>query len=135
MLVDQGVEYLPRQVVAFKTAQSAGLNIILELTSEDWGQRHFCVEDPNGVHIDIMEATGLPSGTVYPALRRLDRDGFLSSNWEDREAALEEQRPPRRYYEVSENGQLALSDARSRFHGLERAVPEATGSTPPEGHA
>ena len=84
---------------------------------------------------DIMEATGLPSGTVYPALRRLDRDGFLSSNWEDREAALEEQRPPRRYYEVSENGQLALSDARSRFHGLERAVPEATGSTPPEGHA
>ena len=24
--------------------------------------------------LDVMEATGLPSGTVYPALRRLERD-------------------------------------------------------------
>ncbi|NKB86676.1 MAG: PadR family transcriptional regulator [Acidobacteria bacterium] len=84
---------------------------------------------------DIMEATGLPSGTVYPALRRLDRDGFLSSDWEDRAEALTQQRPPRRYYEVSEHGQLALSDARSRFHGLERAVPDAANATPPEGNA
>jgi DNA-binding PadR family transcriptional regulator len=49
---------------------------------------------------------------------------------------MKEQRPPRRYYEVSDNGELALSDARSRFHGLERAVPDATaGPTPPEGNA
>ena len=28
---------------------------------------------------DIMDATGLPSGTVYPILRRLDREGLLAS--------------------------------------------------------
>ena len=31
---------------------------------------------------DIMEATGLPSGTVYPALRRLERDELVVSRWE-----------------------------------------------------
>ena len=25
---------------------------------------------------DIMDATGLPSGTIYPILRRLERDGL-----------------------------------------------------------
>ena len=25
----------------------------------------------------VMEATGLPSGTVYPAMRRLERDGLI----------------------------------------------------------
>ena len=32
--------------------------------------------------LDIMEATGLPSGTVYPALRRLERYGLVESKWE-----------------------------------------------------
>lgn len=37
-------------------AQNQSLNIALELRSEDWGQRHFCIEDPNGVYIDIVQA-------------------------------------------------------------------------------
>ena len=41
---------------AFSTAKSKSLNIALELRSEDWGQRHFCIEDPNGVHLDIVQA-------------------------------------------------------------------------------
>ncbi len=40
---------------AFAIAQSKSLNIVLELRSEDWGQRHFCIEDPNGVHLDIVQ--------------------------------------------------------------------------------
>ena len=31
---------------------------------------------------DIMDATGLPSGTVYPILRRLDVEGHVRSRWE-----------------------------------------------------
>ncbi|MBV9677921.1 MAG: PadR family transcriptional regulator, partial [Acidobacteriaceae bacterium] len=30
----------------------------------------------------VMEVTGLPSGTIYPALRRLERDRFIQSRWE-----------------------------------------------------
>ena len=31
---------------------------------------------------DIMDITGLPSGTVYPALRRLEQTGLIDSKWE-----------------------------------------------------
>lgn len=41
---------------AYAFAQNQSLNIALELRSEDWGQRHFCIEDPNGVYIDIVQA-------------------------------------------------------------------------------
>ncbi len=41
---------------AFAAAKSKSLNIVLELRSEDWGQRHFCIRDPNGVHLDIVQA-------------------------------------------------------------------------------
>ena len=35
----------------------------------------------------VMEETGLPSGTVYPALRRLERDGLIRSHWEPQSIA------------------------------------------------
>ncbi|MBY0498022.1 MAG: VOC family protein [Nitrosomonas sp.] len=41
---------------AFTVAKSKSLNIVLELRSEDWGQRHFCIQDPNGVYIDIVQS-------------------------------------------------------------------------------
>lgn len=30
--------------------------VVLELRSEDWGQRICCIEDPNGIHLDIVQA-------------------------------------------------------------------------------
>ena len=41
---------------AFAYAMDKSLNIALSLRSEDWGQRHFAVEDPNGVYIDVVQA-------------------------------------------------------------------------------
>ena len=71
---------------------------------------------------DIMDATGLPSGTVYPILRRLDRDGLLESTWEEHAAAQREQRPPRRYYAITPAGERMLAAAADRYHTLEQAV-------------
>ena len=45
---------------------------------------------------DIMAATGLASGTVYPILRRLDAEALVRSRWERETVAHREQRPPRR---------------------------------------
>lgn len=42
--------------VAFAEAQSQSLDIVLELRSEDWGQKHFCIKDPNGVYLDIVQS-------------------------------------------------------------------------------
>ncbi len=41
---------------------------------------------------DVMEACELPSGTAYPALRRLEKAGLLKSGWE--KAAEARARPP-----------------------------------------
>jgi PadR family transcriptional regulator len=71
---------------------------------------------------DIMDATGLPSGTVYLILRRLDREGLLTSAWEKHAAAQREQRPPRRYYEITGAGEGMLAEAVERYRVLDQAV-------------
>ena len=75
---------------------------------------------------DIMTITGLASGTVYPALRRLEAAGFVVSKWERSRIAQQEQRPPRKYYEVSKSGRTALAEARQRFRLLAQLEPLAT---------
>jgi DNA-binding PadR family transcriptional regulator len=71
----------------------------------------------SGYHhgFDIMDATGLPSGTVYPILRRLDREAMVRARWEKAEVAQREQRPPRRYYELTAAGERFLEAARDRY--------------------
>jgi len=64
---------------------------------------------------DIMDATGLPSGTVYPILRRLDAEGCVRSRWEKDGLARKQQRPPRRYYELTAAGNAVLDTARARY--------------------
>lgn len=64
---------------------------------------------------EIMRATHLPSGTVYPLLRRLEASGYLDSRWEDADRAHQEGRPPRKYYEATADGRQALAEARERL--------------------
>jgi len=72
---------------------------------------------------DIADRTGLQTGTVYPALRRLDTLGFVRSNWENEKIARREQRPARRYYEITKAGADALDVAMKRFASLGRLSP------------
>lgn len=50
-------------------------------------------------------------GTLYKALRRLERAGLLTSVWEDPQIAADEGRPRRRLYHVTGAGELALGRA------------------------
>lgn len=68
---------------------------------------------------DIIDVTGLPSGTVYPALRRFEDTGLVTSSWESEAVAESEQRSPRRYYELTGLGHEALSEALKRYRALE----------------
>lgn len=72
---------------------------------------------------EIMRAAHLPSGTVYPLLRRLEADGLVESSWEDAEEAHAEGRPPRRYYRATREGRAALVEARDRLRA-QRALFE-----------
>jgi DNA-binding PadR family transcriptional regulator len=69
---------------------------------------------------DVMDVTGLPDGTVYPILRRLERRGVLAGVWEEEELAKTEQRPPRRYYRLTPVGQEAIAEVLDRFPALVR---------------
>jgi DNA-binding PadR family transcriptional regulator len=71
----------------------------------------------------IMEMTGLPSGTVYPAMRRLERDGLIRSQWERQSIADAEQRPARKYYKLTLAGKTTLQASRKRYPLLERLIP------------
>lgn len=71
---------------------------------------------------EIMEATGLPGGTVYPALAALERDALVSSSWEDPRLAQAEKRPPRRYYDVAHKGRAALHAEVGRLRRLSGIV-------------
>jgi DNA-binding PadR family transcriptional regulator len=77
---------------------------------------------------DIMDATGLPDGTVYPLLRRLERRGVLTAAWEDEEVARAERRPPRRYYRLTPVGEASLGEISERFPALVRLFAPETGT-------
>jgi PadR family transcriptional regulator PadR len=71
----------------------------------------------------VMEMTGLPSGTVYPAMRRLERDDLIRSHWEKQSIADAEQRPARKYYKLTAGGKSTLEASRKRYPLLERLIP------------
>jgi DNA-binding PadR family transcriptional regulator len=71
---------------------------------------------------DIMQATGLTSGTVYPALERLEAAGYLTSTWEDAADAHAAGRPARRYFTLTAAGAIALRAALAKYRAL-RPVP------------
>ena len=76
------------------------------------------IADGNRFGFDIMDTTGLTSGTVYPALDKLESIGHLTSRWEDARAARRDKRPPRRYFDLTASGVAALAAALERYKNL-----------------
>jgi DNA-binding PadR family transcriptional regulator len=72
---------------------------------------------------DIIDITGVPGGTVYPALRRLEEAGYLISKWEKQSISQAEPRPQRKYYELTRAGREALAEAIKRYRLLEHTQP------------
>lgn len=76
---------------------------------------------------DVMEACDLPSGTAYPALRRLEKAGLLRSRWEKAADAKASGRPRRRIYELTGEGAKALAEAEQKLAEARRLL----GDLPP----
>ncbi|HLK35040.1 MAG TPA: helix-turn-helix transcriptional regulator, partial [Terriglobales bacterium] len=73
---------------------------------------------------DVMDVTGLPSGTVYPALRRLEQERLIVSRWE--ESSTAKQRPARKYYRLTRAGSTALHSLQQRYPLLRHLVGQET---------
>jgi DNA-binding PadR family transcriptional regulator len=67
---------------------------------------------------DVIDHTGLPSGTVYPALSALSRRGLVRSDWEEVALAQSDGRPRRRYYQVTQEGRAVLRESLERLDAL-----------------
>ena len=72
---------------------------------------------------DIMDVAELPSGSVYPALRRLETLGLVHSDWES-DASHDGTRARRRYYELTPAGRQQLVEAESRYRAVARLFPK-----------
>jgi DNA-binding PadR family transcriptional regulator len=61
----------------------------------------------------LCEQTGYGTGTIYPALDRLLKAGWISDYWEDPPPA---DRPKRRFYEITSTGREQYAAAmRARY--------------------
>jgi len=56
-------------------------------------------------------------GTLYPLLTRLKNDGYLGYRWEE-----SVQGPPRKYYELTEDGKLFLNELDLAWKDLVEAI-------------
>lgn len=65
----------------------------------------------------VIKTTGRPPGSVYPILERLERSGWVVSEWED---DSERSGPRRRFYRLTADGAVAAGRAVSAF----RARPQ-----------
>lgn len=59
----------------------------------------------------------LPEGTVYPALRRLERQGLIAGRWVELADT-----PRRRYYALTQDGELALASGRREWQRFAAAA-------------
>ena len=78
-----------------KKGRKYGFQIIKELR-----------EKSNG-YFDLKE------GTLYPALHRLEKRGYLKSEW-----VTEGDRPPRKYYVLTKSGRDVLKSASSEWYKM-----------------
>lgn len=53
--------------------------------------------------LEVVRASGVPAGSAYAILRRLEDEGLLDARWEEIDEAAEG-RPPRRYYRLNGEG-------------------------------
>lgn len=75
--------------------------------------------------LQVIKKTGRLPGTVYPILERLERQGWVSSSWEE---DAERSGPRRRLYKFTDGGRLAAQKTCVAFERKDSpAIPATRG--------
>jgi len=87
------------------------------------------LEDPAEVRygLDLMRASGHPSGTLYPILLRLQNAGWVEAYWEEIDPVAAG-RPARRYYRLTPEG---LVSAQAEVAALQAQLSRGLGTPKP----
>jgi len=84
---------------------------ILEIISRRHSYAPDIIEEMRKAKMIVVE------GTLYPLLTRLKNSGLLSYRWEESQFG-----PPRKYYEITEDGSITLSELRASWDEIVKAV-------------
>ncbi|MGH3936557.1 MAG: PadR family transcriptional regulator [Pseudonocardiaceae bacterium] len=82
-------------------------------TSQRWGY-------------ELSKQAGVRSGVLYPMLTRMLDKGWVEDGWED-PTTIHEKRPPRRYYQLTDEGRLALGAVLRKASRDERFIGRVPG--------
>jgi PadR family transcriptional regulator PadR len=58
-------------------------------------------------------------GTLYPLLSRMRREGLLQYEWQESDAG-----PPRKYYELTAQGQAELNELNDYWKAINRTIQQ-----------
>ena len=68
--------------------------------------------------LDKWQILAAKESTIYPLLRRLLKEGFLSSYWQETTEGL----PPRKYYSITDTGKEYLDAMSTEWENLLSAI-------------
>src|ERR1700686_4632969 len=74
-----------------------------------------------GIRASSQDAIQVEHGSLYPALHRVERRGWLAAEWKISEANRRA-----RYYRLTPKGRKQLLEAQSKWRTLVRAVAQTT---------
>ncbi|MET7488456.1 PadR family transcriptional regulator [Streptomyces sp. NPDC005538] len=81
--------------------------------------------------LEMCELAGLPSGTIYPILARLEQFGWVDSVWEDPAVHVEGGRPRRRLYSITADGAKQARAALTTAYRARRLPVPGWAAAPP----
>jgi PadR family transcriptional regulator PadR len=82
--------------------------------------------------LELSDVTGLPTGTIYPILARLEGVRWVESTWEEEDAHPGEGRPRRRYYQLTQDGVEEARSALAKAHAAAKGRHPWLGTARPE---
>lgn len=93
---------------------------LMILQTLNWGPQHGHGIG-QAIRVNSEDAFQVEHGTLYPALHRLERRGWLTAEWKTSEANRRA-----RYYRLTPKGKKQLLEEQSKWKTLVRAVAQTT---------
>jgi PadR family transcriptional regulator PadR len=102
------------------------LDLII-LRALSWGPQHgYGISQ--AIKANSMELFQVDTGSLYPALHRLEKQGFVKSEWD-----VSENKQRAKYYKLTAAGRKQLSNEQSRWTRIVAAMDMMMKSSPTEG--
>jgi len=99
---------------------------LLILKALSWGPRHgYAVAEwiEQATHTTLL----VGEGTLYPALHRLEKRGWVQSDW-----GISENNRRAKYYRLTTNGRRRLGEETASWNRLAQAIALSLAATPQE---